>query len=50
MKVSMSVSSEVQAIAIFDAFAAHRRCSSVLDKLHEATIKVCFIPAGCTGL
>ena len=28
---------------------AHR-CSSVLDKLHEASIKVCFIPAGCTGV
>ena len=26
------------------------RCSSVLDKLHEASVKVCFIPAGCTGL
>ena len=48
-KESLSLPSGVQAVALFDVFAAHR-CSSFLTKLQDAGIKVCFIPAGCTGL
>ena len=46
-KAALELSQEICAIAFLDVFAAHR-CTSILSKLTEAKIKICFTPAGCT--